>query len=224
MVPRLSISSPRSMPTPLSAMASVPAALSGWIAIRKAGSSPRSSGVSSGEHAQLLAGVGGVGDQFAQEDVAVGIDGMHHQVQEARHLRLERAGLAFGAGLGHRRRELQDGGFASYRRLPRAFQAPALARKQIGRRGAPAEEYLGVFECAQMKVVRFGVRPRGAGGLRITEVVRRTGPSEATIERLLVQRGLARAERGRNKGIHGSAKSVNICEKCRGRRQAIDTD
>ena len=32
--------------------------------------------------AQPLAGVGGVGDQFAQEDVLVGIDRVHHQVQQ----------------------------------------------------------------------------------------------------------------------------------------------
>ena len=36
--------------------------------------------------AQLLASVGGVGDEFADEDVALGIDGMHHQVQEPRNV------------------------------------------------------------------------------------------------------------------------------------------
>ena len=47
--------------------------------------------------AQPLAGVGGVGDQLAQEHGAVGIDRMHHQVQKLGDVRLERA--VFGAGL-----------------------------------------------------------------------------------------------------------------------------
>ena len=36
--------------------------------------------------AQLLAGVGGVGDELAQEDVALGIDGMRHELQQPRHI------------------------------------------------------------------------------------------------------------------------------------------
>ena len=39
--------------------------------------------------AQLVEGIGGVGDEFAQEDVAVGIDRMHHEMQELGDLRLE---------------------------------------------------------------------------------------------------------------------------------------
>jgi hypothetical protein len=38
---------------------------------------------------QLLAGVGGVGDEFADEDVAFGVDGMYHQVQQARNVGFE---------------------------------------------------------------------------------------------------------------------------------------
>ncbi len=47
--------------------------------------------------AQPLAGIGGVGDQLAQEHGAVGIDRMHHQVKKLGDVRLERA--VFGAGL-----------------------------------------------------------------------------------------------------------------------------
>ena len=43
--------------------------------------------------AQLLAGVGGVRDQLAQEDVLVRIDRVHHQVQQLGDIGLERAAL-----------------------------------------------------------------------------------------------------------------------------------
>ena len=52
--------------------------------------------------AQLLAGVGGVGDEFADEDFPVGIDRMDHQMQQARNVGLEalrRCGLV-GRGRG----------------------------------------------------------------------------------------------------------------------------
>ena len=39
--------------------------------------------------AQLLAGVGGVGDELADKDLAVGIDRMDHQMQQARNVGLE---------------------------------------------------------------------------------------------------------------------------------------
>ena len=39
--------------------------------------------------AQLVAGVGGVGDQLAQEDLLVAVQGVHHQVQELFDLGLE---------------------------------------------------------------------------------------------------------------------------------------
>ena len=39
--------------------------------------------------AQLFAGVGGVGDQLAQENVALRIDGMDHQIQKLRDIGLE---------------------------------------------------------------------------------------------------------------------------------------
>ena len=46
-----------------------------------------------GQHAQPFAGIGGVGDQLAEKDVAVRIDRMHHQVQELRDFGLEAAGF-----------------------------------------------------------------------------------------------------------------------------------
>ena len=55
--------------------------------------------------AQLLAGVGGVGDEFADEDLAVGIDRVHHQMQKARNVGFE----ALSAG-GFVRRGLGVGG------------------------------------------------------------------------------------------------------------------
>ena len=58
--------------------------------------------------AQLLAGVGGVGDELADENVAVGIDRMDHQMQKPRNVGLEalrrcsfgRRGLGVGGQVG----------------------------------------------------------------------------------------------------------------------------
>ncbi len=52
---------------------------------------------------QLVAGVGGVRDQLAEEDVGLGIDRMHHQAEELGDLGLEGMGLGGGSGLGHHR-------------------------------------------------------------------------------------------------------------------------
>ena len=46
--------------------------------------------------AELVERVGGVRDQLAQEDVAVGIDRMHHEVQELGDFRLELVGGCSG--------------------------------------------------------------------------------------------------------------------------------
>ena len=43
--------------------------------------------------AQFFAGVGGVGDEFADKDFPVGIDRMDHQMQQARNVGLEALGL-----------------------------------------------------------------------------------------------------------------------------------
>ena len=77
------------MPMPLSAMVSVLAALSGVMVILRSGSPSSSSGCGNGLVAQLVERIGGVGDQLAQEDIAVGIDRMHHEMQELGDLRLE---------------------------------------------------------------------------------------------------------------------------------------
>ena len=51
---------------------------------------------------QLVAGVGGVGHQLAQEDLPVGVQGVDHQVQELLDLGLEAEGFAGrGSGGGH---------------------------------------------------------------------------------------------------------------------------
>jgi hypothetical protein len=59
-------------------------------------------GIGDGFVTKLLAGVGGVGDEFANENVALGINGMHHQVQQSRNVGLEF--LSFDSGLGRGRR------------------------------------------------------------------------------------------------------------------------
>ena len=95
------------MPMPLSAMVSVLAALSGVMVILRSGSPSSSSGCGNRLVAQLVERIGGVGDQLAQEDVAVGIDRMHHEMQELGHLGLELVRLGpigsgcFLCGLGH---------------------------------------------------------------------------------------------------------------------------
>ena len=54
--------------------------------------------------AQLFAGVGGVGYQFAHKDVAVRIDRVDHQVQQPRDIGFELLGLGVGVGGGSRLR------------------------------------------------------------------------------------------------------------------------
>ena len=52
--------------------------------------------------AQLVAGIGGVRDQLAQENLGLRIDRVHHQVQEFGDFGLERLGFGGGGnGLGH---------------------------------------------------------------------------------------------------------------------------
>ncbi len=54
--------------------------------------------VGEGLVARLVDGVGGVGDQLAQEDLLVGIERMDHQVEDLVHLGLERM-FVHGHGL-----------------------------------------------------------------------------------------------------------------------------
>ena len=51
---------------------------------------PRRVGLGDRFVAELVAGVRCVGDQFAEEDLFVGIDRVHHQVQQTTNLCLER--------------------------------------------------------------------------------------------------------------------------------------
>ena len=99
MVPRLSISSWRSMPMPVSAIVSVPASASGVRRMASALAVGQQLGLGDRLVAQLVAGVGGVGDQLAQEDVGLGIDRVHHQVQQLGDLGLERVRLRSGLGV-----------------------------------------------------------------------------------------------------------------------------
>ena len=96
-VPSASTRSSRLMPTPLSVKVSV--FLSGSTADRDGEGSPAFDQLGLGDRlvAQLLAGVGGVGDEFAHEDVAVGIDRMHHQVQQPRNVGFETLGFRAAA-------------------------------------------------------------------------------------------------------------------------------
>jgi len=55
-------------------------------------------GVVQGLEPQLVAGIRGVGNQLAQEDFLVGVQGMGDEVQQLGHLGLEREGLFLGHG------------------------------------------------------------------------------------------------------------------------------
>ena len=70
------------MPMPLSATVSVFAVLSAAMVILRSGSPAIRLGLGDRLVAQLVEGVGGIGNEFAQEDIAVGIDRMHHERQE----------------------------------------------------------------------------------------------------------------------------------------------
>ena len=97
-VPSASTSSARVMPTPLSVNAIVLAfGIDGDLDAERFAALDQ---LRLGDRlvAQLLAGVGGVGDELAHEDVAVRIDRMDHQLQEARDVGLETLGLGLLAG------------------------------------------------------------------------------------------------------------------------------
>ena len=81
-VPRLSISSCRSMPMPLSETVSVPASLSGVRTNLQFGVLDQEVGLGDRLVAQPVAGIRRVGNQLAQEDIGLGIDRMHHQAQQ----------------------------------------------------------------------------------------------------------------------------------------------
>ena len=97
MVPSASTRSSRLMPMPLSAKVSVLASASTAMVMAKGAPSAIKFGLGQRFVAQLLAGVGGVGDQFAHENIAVRIDRMHHQVQQARNVGFKTLGLGAAA-------------------------------------------------------------------------------------------------------------------------------
>jgi hypothetical protein len=88
MVPRLSMASWRDRPMPLSVMVSVRAALSKTRA-RPARAGLRTGRVVERLETQLVAGVGRVRDQLAQEDFLVGIQRVRDEVQQLRDFGLE---------------------------------------------------------------------------------------------------------------------------------------
>ena len=99
-VPRLSISSCRSMPMPVSATVSVPAAASGLMRIASCAAVREQRLVRDRLVTQLVAGIRRVGNQLPQEHVGLGIDRMHHQAQEFGHLGLKGVGLGNSLGFG----------------------------------------------------------------------------------------------------------------------------
>ena len=143
-VPRLSISSCRSMPMPLSAMVSVPAALSGVMRIASGAPSPSEFRLGDRLVAQPVAGIRGVGNQLAQEDVGLGIDRVHHQPQQLGDFGLERMGFGGLSGLhvsvGHVSAwismETNRTGYSGRAALPQGFRSRVAAEHdaQIVRR------------------------------------------------------------------------------------------
>ena len=88
-VPSACTRSSASIPMPLSVIASVLASLSIVRTIVKGTPSAAERRVGERFVAQLFAGVRGIRDELAQENVAFGIDRMHHQAQKARDIGLK---------------------------------------------------------------------------------------------------------------------------------------
>ena len=87
MVPRLADSSSLVMPTPASLISRVRASLSGTMRILASGGRASAGSVSASKAA--VGRVGGIGHQFAQEDLALGVEGMNHEVEQPPDLRAE---------------------------------------------------------------------------------------------------------------------------------------
>ena len=98
MVPRCSITSSRFMPMPLSRTVTVRASLSHSTSMAKLAVALEQALVGQRLEAQLVAGVGGVGDQLPQEDLLVAVEGVDHQIQQLADLGLETVGGLLGHG------------------------------------------------------------------------------------------------------------------------------
>ena len=82
--------------------------------------------------AQLLAGVGRIGNELADENLPVGIDRMDHELQQARNVGLEALGRGFaGRGLG-------VGGQGGTSRRMLDMEMPAETARRTGYRGGAA--------------------------------------------------------------------------------------
>ena len=99
MVPSCSTISARDMPMPLSVTVRVPCLGVVVDADRELGSSASSSGSRSASKRSLSAGVGRVGDQLAEKNLPVAVEGMDHQLEELFDLGLKAAGLAIDDGV-----------------------------------------------------------------------------------------------------------------------------
>ena len=67
--------------------------------MRGFGSSPSRAGLAIASKREPLAGVGGVGDQLAQENVPIRVDRVHHELQQLGDVSFETAALR-GDGVG----------------------------------------------------------------------------------------------------------------------------
>jgi len=83
-----------------------------------------------------------------------------------------------------------------------AFKPRRTRQKETAGTGPTVKgKFSGIELSASAKVVRFGEKTPGGWGAENYRSLRRTGPSEATIERLMVYRGRGRAEKGQKQGI-----------------------
>ena len=96
MLPMVSMTSWRLMPMPLSATVRVPASWSTSMRMRKFSIVLVEALVGERLEAELLGGIGGVGDQLPQEDLLVRVQRADHQVQDLADLCLELQGFFMG--------------------------------------------------------------------------------------------------------------------------------
>src|SRR3954469_20092643 len=98
MVPSASTISSRLMPTPLSSTVSRRFSASIRSVRQGFGSPPSRAGLAIASK-RSLAGIGGVGDQLAQENVPIRVDRVHHALKQLGDIGLETAALR-GDGVG----------------------------------------------------------------------------------------------------------------------------